>query len=752
MSNLSKYMQQIKAAFPAATPSDVYGIGRQTLDKVSRFLTERNAIREGNFPEISVANESLAFDDAINATGVEELSALVQGCGIQQAYVAPCCEAILTIMDRCLHRSAAAVWNEQNKKHSTQNNSNVQPSMPLSDIYASDTVAALTSEVAPSSEAFGVNIDLAVPDLKVAITVAIMNFHTRLLPRLLPVKSINQPEIQYTKEYLEVYDLADNEAPRKRMLDLYTEPEFAANELKRIVPLKSAEAAIDEGAHVDEWLVEDGILKFGVKANILKLSIDNTKYGYSRINKTDLIAENVKLDYILVDIGGEVFKIQVPLSLNRLTRTINNDDVAQRNADIKFRIALKKGAKMANGAESTALASLADGEAIMLDLNVKPSISLKYGDADCLAAGRLIAIKAPNAEAPSTAATTVANSDFTMIGYSLDARFSEENLRKTSIAVWTHRQNFSYDIPIGRNYVFDYAIGQENADENATNLTKVIGIGQDHVALSTVLIRTAEDVADRIASVGSNPDERADYVGTRYVAGDKVRPTIYSGRLDFENINIIRDADRPGDIKQKALTYLNAITTNVLAESLLLQQLEGNGVTFRCVTSMTVLGKVLAQPHIHNHMDKEDGRDLGDGVEYVLVLPNGVRIEFVTTTFKYMKDRLFMFPIIKNNAESELNYAMNFDYGTLVAHYTPSGEEAHHRLFANIRELPIVTNPIAILVDILGMDKVSDVNDDEEYPNYIRPTVNIVANGAVTIGEKEETPEPTPEPEPEPAP
>ena len=747
MSNLSKYMQQIKAAFPASTPADVYGIGRQTLDKVSRFLTERNAIREGNFPEISVANESLAFDDAINATGVEELTSLVQSCGIQQAYVAPCCEAVLTIMDRCLHRSAAAVWNEQNKKHSTQNNS-AAPSSPLSDIYASDTVAALTSEIAPSSEAFGVNIDLAVPDLKVAITVAIMNFHTRLLPRLLPTKSINQPEIQYTKEYLEVYDLADNEAPRRRLLDLYTEPEFASNELKKIIPLKANEA--DPGNL--EYLVDDGILKFGVKANILKLSIDGSKYGYSRINKTDLIAENVKIDYVLVKIGGEggeLFKVQVPLSLNRLTRTINNDDVAQRNADIKFRVALKAGALLADGTESTLMRSLAAGESIVLDLNLKPSISLKYGDADCLAAGRIFAVKAEGADELSVGATAVAKSDVAMIGYALDARFSEENMRKTSIAVWTHRQNFSYDIPIGRNYVFDYSIGQENADENATNLTKVIGLGQDHVALSTVLIRTAEDVADRIQSVGPNPEDRADYVGTRYVAGDKVRPTIFSGTLDFTNINIIRDADRPGDIKQKALTFLNAVTTNVLYDSLFLQQLEGNGVTFRCVTSMTVLGKILAQPHIHNHMDKEDGRDLGDGVEYVLVLPNGVRIEFVTTTFKYMRDRLFMFPIIKNNAESELNYAMNFDYGTLVAHYTPSGEEAHHRLFANIRELPIVTNPVAIIIDIAGMDKVNDLVDDGV---YVRPTVNIQTNGAINISGNvggEET-EPTPEPSPAP--
>lgn len=708
MSNLSKYMQQIQAAFPAAAPADVYGIGKRTLDKVSRFLTERNAIREGNFPEISVANESLAFDDAINATGVEELTSLVQACGVRDAYVAPCCEAVLTIMDRCLHRSAAAAWNEHNKKHSTRNNASAS-SNALSDIYATDTVAALTGEVAPSSEAFGVNIDLAVPDLKVAITVAIMNFHTRLLPRLLPVKSINQPEIQYTKEYLEVYDLADVDQPRKRLLDLYTEPAFAANELKRIYPMVANDAdnlVAANGAGNIDIPEGTGLLKFNVKHNILKLSETVDKPGYSKLNRTDLIAENVKLDFIVVKIAEEYFKINVPVSLNRLTRTMNNDDVAQRNADIKFRVSLDSTSTTANGNTTTELAKYINGTKLILDINVKPSISLKYGDADCL-----IAITSSDA-----------NTSVTPIGYALDARFSEENLRKTSIAVWTHRQNFSYDIPIGRNYVFDYAIGQENADENATNLTKVIGLGQDHVALNTVLLRTAEDVADRIASVGVNADDRIDYVGTRYVAGDKVRPTVIRGTLDFTKLNTIKDADRSGDIKQKALTFLNAVTTNVLYDSLLMQQLEGQGVTFRCVTSMLVLGKILAQPHIHNHMDKEDARDIGDGIEYVLVLPNGVRIEFVTTTFSYMKERMFMFPVIKSNAESELNYATNFDYGTLVAHYTPSGEEAHHRLFANIRELPIVTNPVAIDIDVRGMDKVNDIVDDG---TYVRPTVVV---------------------------
>ena len=671
MPNLNKYMQQIEMAFPAAAASDIYSIGHSTLDKVSRFLTERNAIREGAFPEISIANESLSFDDAMNASGTEELINLIKSCGVNDAYVKPCCESVLSIMDRCLHRSAAAAWNEQNKKHSTVSNS-APASASLSDIYASDTVSILTGNVAPSQEAFGVNVDLAMPDLKIAITVAIMNFHTRLLPRLLPTKSINQPEIQYSKEYLEVYDLGDTtqvDTPRRRLLDLYSDPSFAANELKRIVPLLANDGANENPARDPEFLEADGWLKFGVKANILRLSIKND-YGYNRINRTDLVAENVKLEAVRFAVGSQTVEITVPLALNRLTRTINSDDTAIRNADIKFRAVYHVGDKATDGEAIAAINGLGADEMFVVDFNLKPTISLKYGDVDCLGAIRYAVVKDKNSAAfnpdnleLSTGAKAILedlkDDKVALVSYSLDARFSEENLRKTNIAVWTHRQPFSYDIPIGRNYVFDYAIGQENADENAVNLTKVIGLGQDHIALHDVCKRTIEDVGDRIAAVGPNPEDRADYVGTRYVAGDKVRPTVYRGTLDFTTLNVIRDADRPGDIKQKALTFLNAVTSNVLYDSMMLQQLDGAGVTFRCVTSMTVLGKVMAQPHIHSHMDKEDARDLGDGIEYVLVLPNGVRIEIVTTTFNYMKDTLMMWPIIKNNAESELNFAMN---------------------------------------------------------------------------------------------
>ena len=733
MSDINKYMEQIRDAFPGAAAQDVYSIGKQTFDKVGEFLVSHNAVHTGAYEHIMVANESLSFDDAVTTTGIEELQTLVKSCGISDAYLKPCCEAILTIMDRCLAKSAPAAWTMQNRKADSLAN-NRATTHELSEIYASDTVTSLKGGYAPSAEAFGVNVDLAVPDLKVAISVAIMNFHTRLLPRILPVKSTTTPNVQYTKEFLEVYDLKSIDGKRQRLVDLYENPLFAANELQKIVPLMANE----EDQANPKFLVKDGVLKFGVKANILKLAIKTGVPGFEHLNRTDLIAEAVKMETVIITIGAEQFEIRVPDAVARLTRMVNAEDSAMRNADIKFRVQLRKGMPKSDGTASDLLAQLGDNEAIVVELNIKPTISLKFGEVDCLGA---VAIRArhdvDNAEL-SENANTIAGQAAALVGYTIDARYSEENLRKTSVAIWTHRQPFSYDIPIGRNYVYDYAIGQSNAEENATNLTKVIGIGQDDIALRTICIRTLEDVADRIANLGVNKEDPADYIGKYFVAGDKVRPSVFVGTLDYTNLNIIRDADRSGDIKQKAITYLTAATTKVLYDSFLLQQLGGSGVTFKCVTSLPVIGNVIGQPHIHDHMNKEDQRDLGDGVEYVLVLPNGVRIEFITSTFNYMDSKMVMWPVIKNNAESELNYALNWDYGTMVAHYTPSGEEAHHRLFANIRELPVVTNPVGLIIDIAGMDIVNGISANAvlrpvmEVEGSIQNSGTVVVSGSLT--------------------
>lgn len=725
MSAIDKYLKQLDAAFAnTGKAGDLVGIGRSTYDAVGKYLTSRNMIKRGSYEQISISNESMSFETAMNAQGVDGLKDLVQSCGVPQAYVKDCCKTILNIMNRCSQGTSAA-WQLQNLRADHTANGQAE-ARPLTSIYSSDIAGILNSSAVAGQEAFGTNVDMAVPDMKVAITVAIMDFHVRLIPRVMPTRSTTQPNVSYTKEWLEVYDLTGNTKDSQRLVDLYADPSFARNELKKIeINMANPDA---------EKFAVDGILKFGPKANILELSTREDKYGYSHINRTDLIADNVQIEFVRVELsvtGGstEYFDCEVPISKNRLTRMVNANDSAMRNADIKFRTYLRKGAMTSNGSVSGILSNLGDNEAVVLDFNVKPSISLKWGIADCLADVSIsVRHDVDNAQLSAFANSLMTVGKVSLIGYQLDARFSEENLRKTSIAVMTHRVPFSFDIPIGRNYVFDYAIGQVNAEENATNLTKVIGLGQDKVALE-LGIRTIEDVYDRIRAVSPNPVDRPEYVGTNYVAGDKVRPSIFIGDLDLTNLETIRDADRAGDIKQKAISMLTAATSRILQESFLQQQLGGSTTaTFKGITSIEILGNVIGMPHIHDHMSKDDGRNVGDGVEYVLVLPNGVKIEFVTSTFDSMRDKIVMWPTIPNNTESELHFAHNWDYGCMVAHYTPSGEAAHHRLFGNIRELPIVVNPLGLIIQVKGIDIANGIALD----GTLRPTFEVSVEGAVT--------------------
>lgn len=724
MSAIDKYLKQLDAAFAnTGKAGDLVGIGRSTYDAVGKFLTSRNMIKRGAYEQMTVSNESMSFDTAMNAQGVDGLKDLVESCGVPQAYVKDCCKSILNIMNRCSQGTAAA-WQQQNLRADHTSNGQAE-ARPLTSIYSSDVAGILNSTAVAGQEAFGTNVDMAVPDMKVAITVAIMDFHVRLIPRVMPTRSTTQPNVSYTKEWLEVYDLTGNTKDSQRLVDLYADPSFARNELKKIeINMANPDA---------EKFAVDGILKFGPKANILELSTREDKYGYGHINRTDLIADNVQIEFVRVELsvtGGstEYFDCEVPISKNRLTRMVNANDSAMRNADIKFRTYLRKGAMTSNGSVSGILSNLGDNEAVVLDFNVKPSISLKWGIADCLADVSIsVRHDVDNAQLSAFASSLMSVGKVSLIGYQLDARFSEENLRKTSIAVMTHRVPFSFDIPIGRNYVFDYAIGQVNAEENATNLTKVIGLGQDKVALE-LGIRTIEDVYDRIRAVSPNPVDRPEYVGTNYVAGDKVRPSIFIGDLDLTNLETIRDADRAGDIKQKAVSMLTAATSRILQESFLQQQLGGSTTaTFKGITSIEILGNVIGMPHIHDHMSKDDGRNVGDGVEYVLVLPNGVKIEFVTSTFDSMRDKIVMWPTIPNNTESELHFAHNWDYGCMVAHYTPSGEAAHHRLFGNIRELPIVVNPLGLIIQVKGIELANGIALD----GVVRPTFHVNVEGSV---------------------
>jgi len=688
--------------------TDLVHLAKDLGEHVGLFLTENNIARIKGNNGVAVANETFGLE-SLASIGYESIEKLVEQAKVPECHRPQAIEGIAIILGRnACEGDASNAWANQ-----TSRGEDFSPSrnvVSMEQLFPGRIGREFSGETAPAMESFGVGTDKALSDMKVAIAISLMKWHTTLTPRILAVRGTAQSNVTYVKETIEVYDLDDTDTETTTsLIDLYEDPSLVKNELKTIVPLTANDAG--------SVLVADGVVKFGVDANLLKLSIDGAKYGYTKINRTDIVADNVKLDVVQVTLADgtdtEVFAIQIPATRGRLTR-LSNGETSDRAADIKYRAVLVPTTLTAAGASSAILAKLGDAkDAVVLDLNIKPSIDLRTGIANALgsytiAAGNVDNLT-PDAATDAEIALLVANKA-ELTGYALEAKFSEENMRKTNIAATTYRSSLSYDIPTGKNYVMDYALGDGriNASQNVANLNNVIRIGQDARVLD-VVETTMTQILDEIAAYAADPDNKQNEPGRYFAAGGKVRPTVIQGTLDLTGITTDRDDVRFDVIKQRTLSFLTSVIAEIHAKSFFVQQLvAGMNPTYRVITSNEVMANVLGIPHTHDHLNSGQMQNPGDGVELKLVLPNATVLEVITTTFAAYSTKMLIVPKLQGQPDSELNFGHNWDYGTMVGHYSHTGEgAANQRLFANCRELPVPTNVIGAIIDVNGLDEAT---------------------------------------------
>jgi hypothetical protein len=691
--------------------ADLVSVASMIGDETMSFLKD-NSIASVKSNGCFVATEAFG-QDALCALGGEAISGLVEAAKIPANFRAQAIESIAIILGRNLGGDSSMAWSGQSK--TSDSNRPGAGVVGLESLYTPAVAADYANGVVPSSESFGVNSDRALSDMKMAISISLLKWHTTLTPRVLSVLGTAQSQVLYVKETIEVYNLDDTDTETTTTLvDLYSNPDLVTNELKVIEVLLARDT--------DNQLVADSIIKFNEDVNILKLSIDPAKYGYTKINRTDLVADGVKLaavHFTLADgTDTESFRVEIPETHGRLTRLTNGETV-DRAANVVYKAVLQNAVALTSaGAPSVILAKLGDADdAVIVTLNIKPNIDLRTGRAQAMATMTLksgnIENATPNAASDAEVVLLVGEATTVLDGYELDARHSEENLRKTSIAATNHRSQLAYDIASGKNYVMDYALtdNEANAASNVANLNNIIRIGQDNRVLNAVestLIATARDVA----AYNADPDNKQSEPGRFFAAGSKVRPTTIEATLDLTTITSIRDADRFGDVKQRVLSFFTAITAEIHAKSFFVQQLtSGAKATYRLITTNEVLSNVMGVPHTHDHLNrgKVNAEDADrDGVELKVVLPNGVILECITTTFAKWENKIMIIPTIPGAPKSDLNFGHNWDFGTMVGHYAHTGDaSANQRIFANAREMPIPTNAIGAIIDVVGIENAT---------------------------------------------
>ena len=572
--------------------------------------------------------------------------------------------------------------------------------------------------VVPGEEAFGANIDKVLPDVRATLAVTLLNFHRGLLDRIIHRRSSGSPYVHYTVPYAEVYDLLksydddhkvrNDGDHRMPFIGLYNDPRAVSNELQPIVPL------VDNDK--DGLLIADGVIRTNVRANLFDLSVLKDQIGHDHYNYTDLVSENVVLKSVILAVSDGTTNERIILDVRqlndaRLNMLPNTNDSGNRGTVLAHTFALGKNTKNADGDASKIFAACTDTDYISARLTFTAQINLKYADVSGYGFMAFQAYNVSGANVAANVATLASKLSIVVEGYEIDARYSEENLRKSNLAIQSHIRTFDFEISNSRNITVDYAMDDQAPNYLMSLVSEAVSLGQDHRGID-VIVQTLLHVYDVTKEENRDPNlrERLDKVGFQYPASQLVQPAVYINVIDISNTDNIRSGDLLGDIRSYvewelmhhfALIYANSFYKHALTP--------GETPVFKVFTSPIILELLFSIPHYHNHLNKTEPVD-GSNVEYRRVLPDGTILDCVTVTYNYLRDKIVAIPYREKDAESVLNFGSNWDYGMYVANYTPQqNNAAWKRIFANARTMVIPTNPIGLYFEVKGLNKFIDM-------------------------------------------
>jgi 3',5'-cyclic AMP phosphodiesterase CpdA len=694
--NIETLLENIESECSAGRiGGDVLLTAKSISKTVKSFLSSNSVGTESLSGGKFELNKSFGLE-AFESLGTNAIISLVDEANVPKHFRGAAASSIASMVYRAAKAGAdfTSVAAEQSKAIETSKSGviGVESLLPES-----------ASRFHVGQEAFGATSDKVVADLQVAITVSLLKWHNSITPRVLSNIPTTEPSVNYIREELTVFQLEEDVEHDKSLIDLYEDPELITNQLTKIIPLADND---DSG----EIVLSDGILAFGKEARLLALGTDADKFGHTKYNRTDIVADGVKLETVYVTINADVddtneaaetFAIQIPDSRSRLTRA-NNQLSTMRTANISFVATLDVDTKTSAGETSDNLSTLlgSTGDKLVLKLEVTPRIDIRDGRTVTLGSVSISAVSSEGGDADSATETAVDTAAIALYGYALDARYAEENIRKSNLATTTERMQLVYEIPQGRNYILDTPLNGPTVDrsQNISNLHNVIRIGQDNVVLKT-MEAVLKDIGVATEAYLVDP-RRENRPGAQYAAGGRVRPTYIYDEIDMTGIDSFDDSRRQEAIQGRVLTFLNAVCQQLMAKSFFSQQLDGNTPpTFRLVTSPTILGNIVgAKPG-------EFQQENANGVELTLRMTSGIVLECITSTFDYIEGGIMIVPFLSNDPASDLNFGHNRDFGTVVGSYTHNESgAAYQRLLANIRELPVPTNVIGAMIDVTGVD------------------------------------------------
>lgn len=512
------------------------------------------------------------------------------------------------------------------------------------------------------------------------------------------------------------------DAKEVNMVEAYRDPSILEDTCTTLVAVvdeqgKNAYAFVDKALVAPQSIeTEQGDklntapLAIGKKFDLIGISNRNQLVAGNILDVSDTIDPALRLKSILVkvdgtDANGVAESKVVRFTVDRLPSALFQPSLIgdTRGAQLNFMsedLVVNGSTKAIDGSQSAGMAELAKrGWTIRLAVGVNGTVSLSKGDtwvtATPVEAEKLLdnATGQVLDKSAGDAATVLASlGSMTVIGYELDARFTNTNRRQRGHLIQTRALQFRYAIPMHAPITLPLSTMDE---EGPGEVVKALTVATNLRNSNNAVTRLMNYVAQLKEVVGMGYD-RPKFGAIEGALSAVIRPTYRYKKLDLrESIDTLTSTDRYQDVCAAIL--------NVVKSQLFPAYRESNiEAAFQ-----TISGNADERPKFILATDKEianylmvsgDDRTLGAYLKYDIVSTNNIR----------MDGKLYVIPTRENPSENDiLSFGQFYYVPTIVADLPISRNGQISREIAAVPfNLHVNNIPFAIEIDVVGLKEV----------------------------------------------
>lgn len=564
-------------------------------------------------------------------------------------------------------------------------------------------------------EAFGDDINRLNTDDRLTMNLIIMRPWDNIMDKALARVSESSPVVTVRIPSPEAYDWAKTQETGStvdsrfgsntyKLRDLYRNPTPVNSAPKKII----AKTANDTNSVL--WNSTTTHYKTGVDVSLMDLSLDSSVITHAHVDRTDLVADGGTLDSVIISIKpgtdpAEYFKLSTrSMDTAMFVISPSSKTSGQRQVILDCMLPITSETKEFDGSSSAVATALTDAK-IMANIRITATLDIKTGLLQASGTVNLKLLGIDGAAVSGGTQTYFGTLVASVVAYSADLYFDEENQRKANLAIWMNYYELQFVVPRSRIYFTEYALTQD-IDENAVAATSsVVALGNGRRGLD-IVVNALNDISKALAFAEDNPEiASVNRIDEQGFAASLVKPTVVHTVLDFdqEDVNTMNESTRLVEIHGRFRARFLSMATQLFAKSLMLNQYKGGETpVIKAWVHSSIADLVIGITDYHP--DLKDQASTATGADYSMVLPNGYRLDVIKSNLDCLQQRIYAVPVIESDMASVLSAASIRDCGTVTTNYTPTNYGATvRRVATTTREIVMMSNYVGLMLEVKGL-------------------------------------------------